>query len=340
LKPKLLIVELWGLGDLVIATPFLRAAAEKFDITLLAKPYALDLQPRLWPGVKIATFNAPWTAFKNKYHLWRWPFLEIARLRRKLAAGQFESGLSARWDPRDHLLLKIFGVKNRLGFQRVHSRIFLTQPLARPEPEAHRYESWRVIARALDIELPPREKISMPAARGNAILIHTGAGQSVRVWPLEKYKNLAAHLRRKNFQVQIACDADQRVWWLQAGEKNAATPQTVAELILLVDSAGAFIGNDSGPGHLAAFCGVPTFTLFGPQLPEWFAPLHPAAEWIEGKACPYKPCSDYCRFPNPICLWNVSEPEVFARLESFVETHLNPGHKPSPKSALCPSPNV
>ena len=38
LKPKLFINELWGLGDLVIATPFLRAASEKFDVTLLAKP--------------------------------------------------------------------------------------------------------------------------------------------------------------------------------------------------------------------------------------------------------------------------------------------------------------
>jgi heptosyltransferase-2 len=319
LKPKLLIVELWGLGDLVIATPFLRAAAEKFDVTLLAKPYALDLQPRLWPGVKIATFNAPWTVFKNKYDFWRWPFLEIARLRRKLDAEHFESGLSARWDPRDHLLLKIFGVKNRLGFPRLGSRIFLTQPLARPQPEAHRYESWRVIARALDVELPPRKKISIPAAHGGkTVLIHTGAGQPVRVWPLEKYKNLASHLRRENFQIQIACDADQRGWWLRSGENNVATPFTVKELIELIDSAGAFIGNDSGPGHLAAFCGVPTFTLFGPQLPEWFAPLHPAAEWIEGNACPYKPCSDYCRFPTPFCLWNIGEEEVFGRVDKFL----------------------
>jgi ADP-heptose:LPS heptosyltransferase len=323
LKPKLLIVELWGLGDLVIATPFLRAAAEKFDVTLLAKPYALDLQPRLWPGVKVATFNAPWTAFKNKYHFWRWPFLKIDLLFRRLAEDHFDYGLSARWDPRDHLLLKILGAKNRLGFPRVQSQIFLTQPLARPEPQAHRYESWRVIARALDIELPPREKISIPAARGGkTVLIHTGAGQTVRVWPLEKYKTLAAQLRQKNFQAQIVCDADQRGWWLQAGEKNVATPDTVEELIALIDGAGAFIGNDSGPGHLAAFCGVPTFTLFGPQLPEWFAPLHPAAEWIEGKACPYKPCSDYCRFPAPFCLWNIGREEVFARVEKFLAAQL------------------
>jgi heptosyltransferase-2 len=324
-KPKLLIVELWGLGDLVIATPFLRAAAEKFDITLLAKPFALDLQPRLWPGVRVETFTAPWTAFKNKYHLWRWPFFKIIRLRRRLARQQFEFGVSTHsvGDPRDHLLLKLFGVKNRLGFPRVRSQIFLTQPLARPQPEAHRYESWRVIARALDVGLPPREKISIPAARGGKmVLIHTGAGQAVRVWPLEKYKDLAAHLRGKNFQVRIACDADQRGWWLRAGEADVATPHTVADLIALIDRSGAFIGNDSGPGHLAAFCGVPTFTIFGPQLPEWFAPLHPRSEWIEGKVCPYLPCSDYCRFPKPFCLWNIGEEEVLSRVEKFLAIQL------------------
>ena len=93
----------------------------------------------------------------------------------------------------------------------------------------------------------------------------------------------------------------------------------MTDLLALIDQAGAFIGNDSGPGHLAAFCGVPAFTLFGPQLPEWFAPLHPDSVWIEGKVCPYKPCSDYCRFPTPNCLWNVTEEEVGAGVETFLQ---------------------
>ena len=62
MKPKLLIIELWGLGDLAIATPFLRAASDQYTVTLLAKPYAQDLQARLWPGVEVLPFVAPWTA--------------------------------------------------------------------------------------------------------------------------------------------------------------------------------------------------------------------------------------------------------------------------------------
>jgi ADP-heptose:LPS heptosyltransferase len=47
MKPGLLVVELWATGDLVLTTPFLRAAAAPFELTLLGKPPARVLQPRL-----------------------------------------------------------------------------------------------------------------------------------------------------------------------------------------------------------------------------------------------------------------------------------------------------
>ncbi len=146
----------------------------------------------------------------------------------------------------------------------------------------------------------------------------------MRVWPLERYRSLVARLRARGFRVQVACDPDQRAWWLQAGETEAATPHTVTQLMALADRAWAFIGNDSGPGHLAAFCGVPTFTLFGPQLPEWFAPLHPASQWIEGKPCPYKPCSDYCRFPEPFCMTRNDTEEVWENISAFLARAQHP----------------
>ncbi len=319
MKPKLLVIELWGLGDLVIATPFLQAASKQYAVTLLAKPYATDLQARFWRDVTVEPFIAPWTAFEHKYRLLSWPWRELFGLR-KLVKQKFDVGLSARWDPRDHLLLTLLRVKMRAGFPRMGSQIFLTHPLSRPDPRAHRYEHWRVMARALDLQLQPREKLPIPPPRhAGEILVHTGAGQPVRVWPLPRYHNLVQRLRREGYRVQVACDPDQRGWWLDAGEGNVASPSTVTELFAVMDEAIVFIGNDSGPGHLAAFCGVPTFTVFGPQLPEWFAPLHPSACWLEGKPCPYKPCSDYCRFPSPVCMVNSSEEEMWQEVKSFVE---------------------
>ncbi len=323
-KPRLLVIELWGLGDLVIATPFLRAASEKYDVTVLAKPYANDLQFRLWPKVKVMPFIAPWTAFRRKYWLPAWPWAEIIRHRREIRATRFDVALSARWDPRDHFLMMFTGANQRLGFPRLGSGILLTRLLHRSDPTAHRYQNWRILADALGLELPARDRIPIPRpSRGSIgeILVHTGAGQPVRVWQLEKYKKLVTDLRRK-YRVQVACDPDQRDWWLRAGETGIAMPQSVKELLTLLDRASVFVGNDSGPGHLAAFSGVPTFTIFGPQLPEWFAPLHPRSEWAEGRACPYKPCSDYCRFASPLCMDGISEEEILSRVELFATKNL------------------
>lgn len=322
LKPKLLIVELWGLGDLVIGTPFIRAASEKFDVTVLAKPYAADLQQRFWPGVTVFPFTAPWTAFKHKYQLWNWRWSDFYRLR-KLLKGQFHVGLSARWDPRDHFLIALTRARQRIGFPRVGSRVLLTDALQRPDAIAHRSEYWRLIGQRLGLRVQRSPEYSAAGEMGReTVLIHSGAGQPVRVWPLPRYQGLVQHLRNRGLLVQVACDADQRGWWLQVGESSVATPKNVTELMALIDHAAVFIGNDSGPGHLAAVAGVPTFTLFGPQVSEWFIPMHPAAEALEGKACPYKPCSDYCRFESPLCIQGISEQEVIVRAEEFVKRHV------------------
>jgi ADP-heptose:LPS heptosyltransferase len=319
-KPKLLVTELWGLGDLVIATPFLQAVSKHFRITLLAKPYALDLQPRFWPEVEVRPFVAPWTAFYGKYFLWRWPWGQIFKLRTLRRKG-FEVGLSARWDPRDHVLLWVAGARRRMGYPRLNSHIFLNSPLARPDPIAHRYEHWRALAIALGLDLPAQERPYPPAnRRSGPVVVHSGAGQPVRVWPLDGYRRLVEHLRNRGYKVVVACDTDQKEWWTRVGESELHVPHSVSELMALLDAGVAFIGNDSGPSHLAAACGLPTLTLFGPQLPEWFAPLGKASEFVEGKPCPYKPCSDYCRFPLPFCISRITHEEVWGRVQPFLQT--------------------
>ncbi len=321
-KPKLLIVEVWGLGDLVIATPFLRAAAAKYDVTLLAKPYAAELQQRFWPGVRIEPFSAPWSAIRKKYNLLRWPWATLFRLRRELSVQQFALCASSRWDPRDHLLMFFLKMRRRIGYPRLGSAKLLTQRLERPPPGSHRYEQWRTLGRALDLSLPDQPPVfKADTAHRINVVVHTGAARGFCIWPLEQFYRLVTRLRAQGCSVRVLCDPDQCAGWAQLGETGVRSPQTVTELMTLLEDAGVFIGNDSGPGHLAALCGVPTFTLFGPHLPEGWSPLHPAAEWIPGRTCPYKPCEDRCRFGVHHCMVDVAEPEAWASIEPFVRKH-------------------
>jgi heptosyltransferase-2 len=318
-RPSLLVLELWGVGDLALTAPFLAAAARDHEVHLLAKPAALELQSALWPSAQVHAWSAPWTAFQGKYRLARWPWRELLRTLGVLRSQGFDCGVSARPDPRDHLWLRLAGVRLRAGFPRAGSARLLNHPLALPPGPVHRYDCWRRLADWLGTPLPAwKERARAPRPEAGSIIWHSGAAQPVRVWPLDRCLRVIRHLRKQGRRVRVLCDPAQLAWWQTQGERDAVAPGRLAVLREELRSAAAFIGNDSGPGHLAAVLGVPTFTLFGPQLPGLFHPIHPDSEWLEGKPCRWKPCFDSCRMPSPHCLLEVTEAEVLPRLESFL----------------------
>src|SRR5262249_5059989 len=159
----------------------------------------------------------------------KWPWAQMIRLLLRLGAEHFEVGVSARrtaggeGDPREHALLLLARARKRLGFPRWGGNIMVT-PVPRPEAGAHRYENWCIMAGALGLQLPTREnlKLRRPRPAGDEVLVHTGAGQPVRVWPLERYARLVARLRAAGYRVQVACDPDQQQWFRQTGETALA----------------------------------------------------------------------------------------------------------------------
>lgn len=291
-RPRLLVVELWGLGDLALAIPFLREASQHAEVTLLAKPHTAPLMRQFCPNVEHLPFTAPWTAFRGKYHLLRWPWRVIREIGRELRARRFDAGVSVRADPRDHALMALAGVQLRAGFPRMGSSLLLTDCLS-ASSKPHRAQHWAIMANFFGWNITPAQ----PEPRaGRHIVIHTGAGQTVREWPRERFEEIASRLRTDGWQVTMLDDS----------------LRDLDQLLAILRTADRFVGNDSGPGHLAALLGVPTFTIFGPQLPEIFSPVHPQASWIEGRPCPYKPCSDYCRFGSPHCIRELTVEEVWA----------------------------
>lgn len=102
---------------------------------------------------------------------------------------------------------------------------------------------------------------------------------------------------------------------------------TIRQAAALMRNCRIFISNDSGPMHLAAAAGVPTVAIFGPTNPVWVRPWG-VKHKIVRLGLPCSPCFRYS--PKPLrcvanldyaCLKNISVDQVYdACIELFRET--------------------
>jgi hypothetical protein len=128
----------------------------------------------------------------------------------------------------------------------------------------------------------------VPPAVGPVVL-HPGAGSGKKCWPAERFLELAGLLKGSGRNVQVILGDVEREGWpreqIEAFARNAEVrePQTLVELKDVLAGASAFVGNDSGPGHLAGIIGIPTFSIFGPKDPARWRPLGPRVATVTGE---------------------------------------------------------
>jgi ADP-heptose:LPS heptosyltransferase len=130
----------------------------------------------------------------------------------------------------------------------------------------------------------PRKEISratlwaepVTAERPYAV-IHAFASRADKAWPVEKFIEVANGLKSKH-----GLDATFLAGPEDATEKLAdqrvlakAPLSTVKNTIA---GASLFLGNDSGPAHIAAAFGIPSVVLFGPSNPVTWAPWKTEAQ--------------------------------------------------------------
>ncbi len=90
------------------------------------------------------------------------------------------------------------------------------------------------------------------------VVIHPTSSKEEKNWPKEKFLRLADELRVRGFEPLFTLSPQERGLW---PEVNAPLFSTLDSLAAAVCESGFFIGNDSGVGHLASACGLPTVTL-------------------------------------------------------------------------------
>lgn len=106
-------------------------------------------------------------------------------------------------------------------------------------------------------------------SEGLLIGVHPGGNWEYKLWHAEKYAQLADNLcREQNVSVLLFAGPNERKLQAQVAEKMINLPILVdspnlREVAALIATCDVYIGNDTGPMHIAAAVGTPVVALFG-----------------------------------------------------------------------------
>jgi len=185
------------------------------------------------------------------------------------------------------------GARARASLQR-HAMVVADQPLPAlagvavqsfdPKPSPGQGPVGRQLARRLGLQ-PRWPDDAMLAVRAQPQagpwLLAPGSGSPAKCWPQAAWLALAADLQRQATGLQVLVgpteqERDDPRGWPWPADVQFVMPSTSLGLANALATVGGFVGNDSGPTHLAAMLGVPTVALFGPSDAAVWAPPAPA----------------------------------------------------------------
>lgn len=178
-------------------------------------------------------------------------------------------------------------------------------------PDDHTVEINLGFLDALGIERPVNPAIVLEnrhAARRGAIL-HPGGRFAHKLWPAERFAEVARHLSQNTIDVTILVGPGESCPQPLRGF-SLLTRVPAAELGGALTKFELFIGNDSGPMHLAAAAGCRVIGIFGPSNPARWRP------WSENARVVTAPCrcgfgtQEPCRYPSEWCLEKITVAKV------------------------------
>lgn len=174
------------------------------------------------------------------------------------------------------------------------------------------------------------------------VCVASGAAESAksRMWPYDRYVELCDEIidRHKakiifigNLEESDLIESIQKNMDNKDKTINSAGKITLNQLFYLISKCGLFIGNDAGPMHIASAQGIKTIGLFGPNLPIRFGPFGKGNIGIyKGNNCKFSPCINVHKGQVPDCLYprdsndyqkcmkNISVDDVLKEVEKMV----------------------
>lgn len=292
---RILVLLVAGIGDLVLATPALRALRETFpcaEITLLTSPKAALLAATIPLIDQVQTFEPPEALRRSRN-----PYAAIKQLR-ALRRRSFDvlvnlyPVLSLRGSWAMRLLNRAIAARQTVGRNTDGRGTFYDRRLMESfsGKALHETDSMLEVVRLIgattrqqrpQVWIPPRyaRRASRWFRSGVPRVIVQAGSQYFKRWPAERYSRLAEEIHRKwNAEILWNGSPDEKGWItsicspLEFETRSLAGECDVLELGALLQQSDLLVSNDSGPMHMAAALGVPLVALFGSRAVERFDP--------------------------------------------------------------------
>lgn len=132
----------------------------------------------------------------------------------------------------------------------------------------------------------PRARLIAAAAgpRPPYAVIHAVAAAPEKTWPAANFLAVAAHLRSAGIEPVFVGAATDDLSAFHDYETLRGAPLSAVKALL--SSATLFLGNDSGPAHMAAAFGLPVVVFFGASDPAIWGPWRTAGQVLPLTATP------------------------------------------------------
>ena len=366
---SILIIRLDQLGDLVLTTPLFRELKRVYPgayITAVIPPQfkaILTTNSHVDEILTLGELRAKWLPSRA-----RWLASALWFYRTRLRHRQYDLAISPRWDVDESLATLVCVLANasrRVGhssrssqakrkFNRGFDAAF--DGVLTPGPLLHEVERNLAIVGALgarspscQLEIRLTDNDHKFAAEllehheGGRLLVAVGIGgrASGRKWPLERYAQVIARLNERcRVQPVIVCSSEEDQEASALSVQLPVPPYILSGLPLralcaVLKRCDLFLGNDSGPSHLAAAMNCPTLVvsrhpangdLNHANSPVRFAPYcarHRVLQPMMG----LRGCTTSCQSAEPHCILQVS-------VEQVVEAALELLPRPSPALLL------
>ncbi len=341
LSPRsILIVKPCCLGDVLMATATLGALRARFPSAHLAWVVGSWSRPALAANPKLDELIDGDGLGVGTPFRWASYLGLIRRLRRR----RFDLAVVLDRSPRLALLPWLSGVTVRAGLDNLDRGLALTVKVPCP-PQRHEAELYLDVARALDVPVdePALEFYTTPAetawaeatVNGDPVAVHPGGGINpgtnlpAKRWPAERFAAVITRLLEQGVKVALlggASDAEvvaQVKGHLpaQEGLMDFGGQLDLGQMGALLRRCRLYLGNDSGPLHLAVAVGTPVVGIYGPSSPANYGPFdaHSIALYADA---PCNPCfgpgrttPDAC---DRSCLIQITVQQAWEAVQAFL----------------------